>query len=232
MQHNNRHVSSRRGFLGTLATGAAALGAVTLTAPLAGAASSAVISSLPGDADAWFNQIGGKHRMVFDATQPHDIYPFAWPKVFLMTNAATGTPEKENSAVVVLRHEAIPYAMEHELWEKYKFGEVFKATDPLTGKPALRNPFWEPVEGDFKAPGIGNVAIGINELQESGVLFCACEMAITVYSAALAESMGLDAAAVREEWIAGLLPGIQPVPSGIWALGRAQERGCFYCFTG
>jgi len=28
------------------------------------------------------------------------------------------------------------------------------------------------------------------------------------------------------------LPGIQPVPSGVWAIGRAQEHGCAYCFAG
>jgi intracellular sulfur oxidation DsrE/DsrF family protein len=31
---------------------------------------------------------------------------------------------------------------------------------------------------------------------------------------------------------AGLLPGIQIVPSGVWAVGRAQEHGCQYCFAG
>jgi intracellular sulfur oxidation DsrE/DsrF family protein len=44
--------------------------------------------------------------------------------------------------------------------------------------------------------------------------------------------MNLDAAEVRKEWMAGLLPGIQVVPSGVWAVGRAQEHGCAYCFAG
>ena len=77
----------------------------------------------PGDADAWFSTIKGKHRIVFDVTAPHQIFPFAWPKVFLLTNASTGTPEKENSVVVILRHEGIPFAFEDRLWAKYKFGE-------------------------------------------------------------------------------------------------------------
>jgi hypothetical protein len=37
---------------------------------------------------------------------------------------------------------------------------------------------------------------------------------------------------VKKEWVAGLLPGIQLVPSGVWAIGRAQEKGCAYCFAG
>jgi intracellular sulfur oxidation DsrE/DsrF family protein len=133
---------------------------------------------------------------------------------------------------VVLRHSAIGYAMKHELWSKYNLGEVFHAEDPATKKPATRNPFWKPNKGDFKFPGIGEVAIGINELQESGVLFCVCDAAISVYSAAVAEGMKLNAADVKKDWTAGLLPGIQPVPSGVWAVGRAQEHGCGYIFAG
>lgn len=167
--------------------------------------------------------------MVFDATGPHGIMPFAWPKVFMITNAATGTPEKECGVVVVLRHDAIPYAMESSLWEKYHFGELFKADDPLTKKPSVRNPFWKPKPGDFKIPGVGNVEIGINELQDNGVMFCVCNMAMTVYSNVAAGQMNMQASDVMAEWKKGILPGIEIVPSGVWALGRAQEKGCAYC---
>ena len=44
--------------------------------------------------------------------------------------------------------------------------------------------------------------------------------------------MQLDPKKVQEEMIAGVLPGIQLVPSGVWALGRAQENGCGYIFAG
>lgn len=227
---NNVLNSSRRGFLGTLATGAAALGAATIVNPLNIVAAPAARIDI--DAEEWFKKIKGKHRVVFDATRPHEIFPFAWPRVFLLSNGATGTPEKDCGVVVVLRHDAIPYAMQDELWAKYKFGEVFKADDPATKAPAERNPFWKPAEGAFKVPGFGVVQIGINELQESGVMFCACDAAMTVYSAVLAEKMGLNAEDVKKEWVAGLLPGIQPVPSGVWALGRAQEHNCTYIFAG
>ena len=94
------------------------------------------------------------------------------------------------------------------------------------------NPFWQPKPGDFKIPGIGEVQIGINELQANGVMFCVCDMAITVFSAVAADAMKKEASEVKKDWIAGLLPGIQVVPSGVWALGRAQEHGCAYCFAG
>jgi len=226
------HATPRRQFLGSIATGTAALGMATLASPFTVQAKEDNQTGDDSELDAWFQKIKGKHRMVFDVTKPHDVLPFAWPKVFLLTNEKTGTPEKECSVVVVLRHDAIPYAMENNLWEKYKFGEVFKIDDPATKAPAVRNPFWQPKPGDFKVPGIGNVAIGINELQDSGVMFCVCDMALTVYSAVVAGGMNKDAAEVKKEWLAGILPGIQLMPSGVWAVGRAQEHNCAYCFAG
>jgi intracellular sulfur oxidation DsrE/DsrF family protein len=221
--------TSRRNFIGTLAAGATA-GMYAIPSPLFGG--NAPNEMAEDDPDAWFNKIKGKHRIVFDCTRPHEIFPFAWPRVFLMTNDHTGTPATECGVVVVLRHDAIPYAFEDKLWQAYGFGEMFKADDPLTKAPAIRNPFMKPKTGDFSVPGIGNVAIGINELQESGVMFCVCDAAITVYTAVAAGNLKKDPAEVKKEWLGSLLPGIQVVPSGVWAVGRAQEKGCGYCFAG
>ena len=229
-KNENNAKGDRREFLGSLASGAAALGIATLgtSIPLAAAAEEPQEQDLEG----WFDKIRGKHKMVFDATRPHEIFPFAWPRVFLNTNRITGTPENECSVVVVLRHEAIAYAFEDQVWEKYKFGEMFKANDPATKTTSLRNPFANPKPEEYKVPGVGAIAIGINELQASGVMFCVCNTAITKTSAVLGKAMNVDPAAVKKDMLSGLLPGIQVVPSGVWALGRAQERGCGYCFTG
>lgn len=189
----------------------------------------AISTRVPGPED-WLEKLNGKHKMVFDVPKPHGIFAFAWPKVFLLTNQATGTPEA--NSVVVLRHDGIPYAMEDRLWEKYKFGEVFGVNDQRTGKPALRNPMWQPKDGEFVVPGMGPVPIGINQLQDSGVIFCVCDAALTVNAHTIAGKMNLDGAEVRKDFDAGILPGFNVVPSGLWAIGRAQERGCGYCFAG
>lgn len=227
---NNLAKTPRRQFLGSVASGAAAMGIASFINPFQ-VLGQQQDNNIP-DADEWFNKIKGKHRIVFDVTKPNEILPFAWPKVFLLTNANTGTPEDQSSVVVILRHEAIPYALGNELWDKYKFGEMFKIDDPKTKAPSTRNPFWQPQADDYKVPGIGPVQIGINDLQQSGVMFCACDMAMTVYSAAAAEAMNADAATIKKEWLDGVLPGIKVVPSGVWAVGRAQEHGCAYCFAG
>ncbi|HVU57365.1 MAG TPA: hypothetical protein VHD83_20020 [Puia sp.] len=228
--------NARRGFLTKIAAATTAFGITSIVKPFQLNAAPVVHSEAPSvgydDADAWFKQIKGKHRMVFDVPRPHEIFPFAWPKVFLLTNAGTGTPEKDNSAVVVFRHEGIPYAFEDRLWAKYKFGETFKIDDPVTKAPSVRNPFWKPKPGDYKVPGIGNVDIGIDQLQDSGVLFCVCDIAMTVYSTVIAQGINQDPTEVKKDWLSGLLPGVQAVPSGVWAVGRAQEHGCNYCFVG
>ena len=237
MKKDPEQSSPRRKFLGSLAAGAAALGLASIPASLQAAPLSALKKEYADqdDPDAWFNKIKGKHRIVYDVTEPKQaneiIMPFAWSKVFLLTNAATGTPENECSVVVVLRHSGIAFAMEDRLWSKYKFGEVFKANDPATGAPSLRNMMWKPNPA-FSIPGVGPVPIGIDDLQASGVMFCVCDMALSVYSAVVADKMKMNKDDVKKDWLAGLLPNVQVVPSGVWAVGRAQEHKCGYCFAG
>ncbi len=226
---NQKKTNPRRDFIGKLAAGAAAVGIATLATPLKAVSGTEIPFGNADDPEVWLTKIKGKHRIAFDVTGPHEIFPFAWPKLYLMTNGAAA---KDCSVVVILRHNGIPYAMGNDLWAKYKFGEVFKIDDPLTKAPAVRNTFWQPKTGDYSVPGIGNVDIGINQLQQDGVLFCVCDVALTVFSAVLAGGMNMNAVDVKKEWLAGLLPEIQVVPSGVWAVGRVQEHGCSYCFAG
>ncbi len=225
--------TDRRSFLGKLATGAAAVSLSTITPSLSAFGSETNFDQkVYGDPEEIFKKITGKRRIVFDSPHPHEIYPFAWPRVFLLTNEATGSPNKDCSVMVVLRHSSIGYAMDDKVWSKYELGKVFEANDPETKKPATRNPFWKPKAGAFTIPGIGEILIGVNQLQDNGVLFVVCAAAINVYSAAIAAGANLKHEDVKKDFMDALLPGIQPVPSGVWALGRAQEKGCGYIFAG
>src|SRR5690242_17629408 len=97
-ESNLNQTTKRRGFIGTIAAGAAALGLSTLASPFKLDAqqqkAAPPAKKAPGmptpmhPADAWFNKVKGTHRVVYDCTQPHEIMPFAWPAIFLMTNAA------------------------------------------------------------------------------------------------------------------------------------------------
>lgn len=229
--------SPRRKFLGSIAAGAVAFGLSSIPSSLKANPLNDLKkeSTKSEDPDEWFKQIKGKHRIVYDVTAPKEghelIIPFAWSRIFLLTNAATGTPEKDCGVVMILRHNGIPFVMDDRLWEKYKLGEVFNINDPGTGKPSLRNMMWKPNPA-FTVPGVGPVPIGIDELQASGVMFCVCNMALTVFSAVVADQMKLNKDDVYKDWVSGLLPNVQVVPSGVWAVGRAQEHKCGYCFAG
>jgi hypothetical protein len=222
---------NRRNFIGKVTGAAVLMGVSSLVNPAKANDVLQEVSANPADPEEWFKGVKGKHRMVFDCTEPKAIFPFAWPRVFLMTNAGTGTPEKDCSAVVVLRHSAFAYALQDSLWAKYKFGEELKITDPETKTFAVRNPFWNPKPDDYKVPGIGSVSLGIADLQASGVMFCVCDVALTVNAAVYAMKMNLDPALVKKEWSDGIIQGIPAMPSGVWAVGRAQEHGCGYCYV-
>jgi len=199
-----RSTTPRRGFIGRLAA-AMALGVTGLTPLRLEAQSEAPrTSGASPEFEAWLNKITGKHKMVFDTN-----------------NENYATTDAQNSAVIVLRHGAIPIAMQDAMWAKYKLGEVFKLNDGTA--PATRNTFAKPI----LLPGTG-----VEQLLVKGVLIGVCNVALTVYSGAVAQNMNLDAAQIKQDWIANLFPGIVVVPSGVLAVSRAQEKGCAYCFAG
>ncbi|HMH82239.1 MAG TPA: hypothetical protein VK531_05165 [Gemmatimonadales bacterium] len=219
----------RRGFLGRLAASATALGLGGFVAPLAATAQprSPDASANP-EFEAWLNKMTGKHKMVFDMPEPNGGFGFAWARVFLnTTNENYGTTDADNTVVIVLRHNGIPFGMQSPMWAKYKFGEGFKINDGVTKEAALRNGFTQAKAGELPIPGMG-----VDELAAKGVLFGICNIALTIYSGVFAKQMGMQAETIKKEWVANLLPGVTVVPSGVIAVNRAQEKGCAYCFAG
>ena len=92
----------------------------------------------------------------------------------------------------------------------------------------MRNTVYQPEEGDMPLPPIQ----GIKDLQERGSMFCVCDLATRVYGSAIASKMNLNPDEVYAEMVKGILPGIKIVPSGVMALGRAQNEKCAYIFAG
>lgn len=223
-------LNSRRRFLSAVVLGAAATGVAGLMSPLHAATGNMpeLDLSSTGDSDKWFEKIKGSHRITYDGSTPHDGFPIIWTWAFYLTNNETGTPDQDMTAVTVLRHSAIGFAFKDELWAKYELGKMFQVTDNKTGQPSVRNLYYEPQEGDFPLPGID----GIKTMQGRGAMFCVCNLAIKVYSSIAAAGMGMDAETAYKDWVAAIHPDIQLVPSGVWALGRAQENGCGYIFAG
>ena len=215
----------RREFIGKLTAGAT-VGISSLLASFD--ANANADPRLVADADEWFKNVKGKHKICYDASEPHNGFAVIWSWAFYKTNNQTGTADADLKAVVVLRHNAIPLAMEDRLWAKYKFGETFKITDSVANAPAVKNIYNIPSEPMWTALSIE----GIKALSARGVMFCVCDLALSVYSGMLAPAMNMTPEDVKKDWLSGLLPGVQPVPCGVWAIGRAQEKGCGYCYAG
>ena len=221
-------VTPRRGFLTRVAAASLAVGlggvvpgrlrASTLDAPLRD----------PADVENWPGDLHGKHRQVYDAVSWNHGFSLVFTTVFLDTNIQASKMTDGNlNAVVVLRHEAIPLAFTDGVWSKYKLGEGFEIADPGTKAPATRNPFYHAHDGELVFPGMD-----MAKLLERGVTFGVCNVALGFFSGKRAEALGMDKETARKDWIAGVIPGITVVPSGVWAVNRAQEHGCSYCYAG
>jgi hypothetical protein len=192
-------------------------------AGLVPAAARAATEAAGHDGPNWPGKLKGRHRQVVDAYEVNRGFPLAYASNFLAPNASPGAA----TAVVVLRHAALPLALNNTLWEKYKIGESFKVIDPETQAPAVKNPFWHPRPGVLSSNDMA-----IDRLLARGTVFGACNMALLVQSRMLAGKAGVSAETAAQEWTENVLPGITVIPSGTWGLNRAQEAGCTYCTGG
>ena len=114
------------------------------------------------------------------------------------------------------------------MWKKYPLGKIFEIKDNKTQVDSKRNLYYEPAPGDFPLPQIQ----GMKKMQERGAMFCVCNLATKVYSGAIAAAMNIDPDEVYADLVANILPNFQLVPSGLWALGKAQAKGCGYIYAG
>lgn len=220
--HTDSPLSARRGFLGTIAAGAAALVAGRWSTAHAEMASSV---TLPPVDDAWVARITGKHKQVFDAVTANEWGPAFSLNYLDTTTQAKKLTDKDLSAVVVMRHFAMPLVLNDATWAKYKIGEVLGVKDPKTNAPATRNIFFNNVP---MRPGLTYEQMIANR----GVIMVACNLALTVVSGMAAPKAGVSADVAKKDWENGLFKGVYLAPSGVYAVNRAQEAGCTYCYAG
>jgi intracellular sulfur oxidation DsrE/DsrF family protein len=215
----------RRSFLARFAAGLAAVTA----APQAAAMSLDDTLRLQGqDPDAWLAKLNGRYRQYFDATTTNDgfplVYAFTWARTMRETYKLGA---RDAQAVIGFRHSGIGPALNDQMWAKYKIGEFFKLNDPKTGKPSVRNYLNKSTAGDIMIP-----EADVSTMLGNGHLVVVCNVALSVLSGMAAKAAGLSMTPedAYKEWLANLIPGVMPVPSGVLAVHRAQEKGkCTYC---
>jgi hypothetical protein len=213
----------RRGFIGGIAASAGALLLGRWSAANAEAPSLAETSVL---ADEWVAKIKGRYKQVFDVTGANNAFGAAYPMNFInSTKEATKTTDADITPVLVIRHFAMPMALNDAVWSKYRLGEIVDVKDPKTNAPARRNIFRDNIplyEG-----------LTFEQLTtKHGVVIVTCNLALTVISGMAAPKAGVTAEQAKKDFTAGILPGVHLSASGVYAVNRAQQAGCTYCFAG
>lgn len=173
----------------------------------------------------WTDKVQGKVRAVFDSpdvsegaglfraclwrTQHKQIY---------------GTERNDASAVLVLRHLAIPLIMDDAYWQRFEIGKHVKLKDPSTNKWVTGNPIRTTPAG--MPPQFADYNL-LQFLAQGGIVL-GCNLAFreVVSTFAKADKSSHEEAEAKAR--AQIIPGVILQPSGIFAALRAQEVGCNY----
>lgn len=241
------NATPRRGFVGRVLAGAAAVaGGALLGRDLGaqqGASRPSVAGGRPVSADwdmSWVDRITGAHKQVFDSPEIMEGTGLTQTRTWMNGYAEVyGAKPADMSAVLVIRHAAIPMILNDALWDELDLGRALAARtgdmppttesvlrDPVTGEPARRNPFLSTsMKGDAKyAMTYPNG--GFDSLMQDGVIVLACNLALRRPIGMVMRHDRVDNATARAKVMANIIPGVIVMPSGIFAVSRAQEAGC------
>jgi len=212
LDHDMIDNTPRRSFFGIAAISALGL--------FGFATSAARAQPAPSDGPDWPGTLKGRHRQLFDIYGINEGFPLGFANNFI-------APNQSATAVLIFRHQGLPYALNSAMWAKYKIGETFKIMDPETKAAAVKNPWFQP------KPGVlGNPEAALDRLAAKGSVMGVCGVALRGQSGRAAASAGVTAEEALKEWTANLIPGVTVLPSGTWGVNRAQEAGCTYCAAG
>lgn len=178
---------------------------------------------------SWLDRLANAtDRAVFDwpsLGDPDDSIVLAIAARYLDNCAsAYGTHRYEARVVLNIRTQAVPVALRDAAWERYALGAEYSLNDPITKRPAIRNPFWHRAAEASSAM----VSPTLEDLVRRGAIVLVCDFALGHLAKRLATKASRDADAVHRELRAAFVPGAFAVPSGIFGLARAQNSGCAF----
>jgi hypothetical protein len=144
-----------------------------------------------------------------------------------------GIPATEIRIVAGLHGAANLLNFDDSIWNKYKVGAWLGITDPDTGKPALRNPFYKSPfrttdlagdPNDLKSPWHD---ASVEGLQRRGVQFLGCHTALEFQVRELVKRESLTAAPemIVREMLDHLQPGSLMVVAMVAAMALLQGKG-------
>ncbi|HSR15861.1 MAG TPA: hypothetical protein VLL51_08920 [Gemmatimonadales bacterium] len=219
---DERQTTPRRGFLARMIAGLAAAAAAPAAAPGLQAQESRPVSAKWDD--RWTARITGRHRAVFDVPELKGGAVGLFRTGMWMDNCREmyGVPDSDLSAVLVVRHTAVPLFMNDAFWETYRYREQY--ADVLEDIPkGTGNP--------FRMQTFGQQEFGLEPLLTRGVTVLGCGVAFRQVVSHVMRQDGLPIAEAEARARDHLLPGVLLQPSGIFAVARAQELGCSYVWA-
>ncbi|MHB1937172.1 MAG: hypothetical protein ACYCOR_11375 [Acidobacteriaceae bacterium] len=233
---------SRRSFVTRAATGIAALGSFRAIAPDAQ-------GQLVATTSDWkltdFNKIVKNPARI---KQVYDVIPIGDGK-FLnnIKNSLNGLhfgfgiPVAQIKIVAALHGPTNMLNYDDFIWNKYKIGAWLKVTDPNTGQPAIKNPFYASKAGpgmhySSKDPDSRDSIYqdtSIQALQHRGVKFLSCHTATEEQARALIQHNKLSEQPeqIVKEMMAHTLPGVLVVASMVAAIALLQAEGHYTYIT-
>jgi len=191
----------RREFIERMAGGAAACAGLAAFPPAAEfeLAMSGALAQEPWDLD-WVSRIRGSHRTVFDCTEIESgagvLRAMIWRAQY--EQVAKVAPE-DMTAVVVIRHAAIPLAMTQEFWDRYKIGKAKHVKHPITDQPTTKNPILLTAEAGDLPPAFAKA--NLKGVLESGGVVLACNLAFRDCVGTIAKEDKVDDAEARKRAI-------------------------------
>lgn len=224
----------RRSFLARLAGGAAALamgphlGSLSATEP-----PPVTPAARPAEwDDSWVRRITAPHRQVFDSPEIEEGVALHQARTWIQGyREVYDTTDADHNAVIVIRHAAVPMVMDDATWDRFELGKANELKDPASGEPARHNPFMNVQAGDkYSLVWLDGA---LDTLMARGAIVVACNLALQrIVRLIRAANPSATREEAQAEMLAHVVPGVVVMPSGIFAVARAQEAGCHYIRSG
>jgi len=200
----------RRSFLSRFPAAAALFGQQEQSSP---SSSSGRFEPVRHARDDWFDQLPGRHRVVFDtwtADKFDDAIRFA-NNIFRGNKDGYDLTERDHAVVLVVRHRTAPFAFSDAMWAKYgkPFGERMQLTDPKTKE----------------APTTNLYGAQLTALVKQGVHLAVCNLTTRSLSERLADLTGKTRDETYQELTTHTVGNAHFVPAGVLGVTRAQEHG-------
>jgi hypothetical protein len=152
-----------------------------------------------------------------------------------------GIPEGQVKIAAALHGPANMLNYDDYIWEKYQIGEWLKVTDPLNGRPAVKNFFYNSKiglnqESPSKGPDDRNSVYqdtSMQGLQSRGAQFLSCHTALEEQVLVLISHRNLSQSPedVVKDMLAHTVPGVLVVASMVAAIALLQAEGHYTYIT-